>query len=63
MRLFPLTLMLLVSGCATVSRDALCEGTRQAAANHAATLAASPDDPSVQTGQILLAQIDAGCVR
>jgi len=43
------------------SNEALCDGTRQARADHAAALAASPDDNAVETGARLIAQIDAGC--
>jgi hypothetical protein len=65
MRRLILTLPLLGAGCATaVSDAAICEGTAQALAQHAAALSAAdvPDD-AVLTGARLIAQIDAGCGR
>lgn len=55
---------LCATGCAPVtltSGSALCDATRQARADHAAALAASPDDAAVTTGARLIRQIDAGC--
>lgn len=57
-------LMLCVSGsgcAAVISRDALCDGTREARADHAAALAAEGSDRAVVTGARLIALIDAGC--
>lgn len=62
-RILPLTLLLLASGCATVTQtsgDAICDATRQARADHAVALAVSGDD-AVLTGQRLIAIIDAAC--
>ena len=59
-----MTLTLLAAGCASVtptSGDALCDGSRQARADHAAALAVSPDDRAVVSGARLIALIDAGC--
>ena len=49
-----------VSGTQT-SGDALCDGSRQARADHAAALANSPDGRAVVSGARLIALIDAGC--
>ena len=59
-----LCLMMPVSGCMTgpgTSGVAICDGSRKARADHAAALAASPDDRAVITGARLVALIDAGC--
>lgn len=56
--------MLLVSACAPVTQgslEAACDATRAARADHAAALAASPDDAAVVTGDLLIRQIDAAC--
>lgn len=53
-----------VSGCMTGtpgSLEALCAGTRAARADHAASLAVSPDDLAVTTGAALIEAVDAGC--
>jgi len=60
----PLLLGLLVSGCVNgsgISDSAICDGTRQARAEHAAALAQSADDRAVVTGAALIDLIDAGC--
>lgn len=55
--------MLLVAGCQSVpSANAVCDGTRQARANHAAALVADGGPRSLVTGQRLISQVDAGCV-
>ncbi|WP_157115633.1 hypothetical protein [Ketogulonicigenium robustum] len=55
-------LMMLVSGCASaVSQGAICDGTRQARADHARALAEDGGDLSVVTGARLIGLIDAGC--
>ena len=54
------------TGCVPVtpiSPDAICSGSRAARADHAAALAASPDDTAVITGARLVALIDAGCSK
>lgn len=59
-----MTLTLLAAGCMNgtqTSGDAICDGSRAARADHAAALAASPDDRAVITGARLVALIDAGC--
>ena len=57
-----LTLMLLVSGCATGPSDsAICSGTAQSRTSHAAALAADGGPRSLVTGALLIQQIDAGC--
>ena len=43
------------------SGDAICDASRVARAEHAAALAASPDDRAVVTGAKLITQIDAAC--
>ena len=55
-------LTLLVSGCVSVaSESALCPGIEDALAAHSSALAASPDDASVLTGDVLVRKIDAFC--
>lgn len=57
-------LTLLVSGCVTEtpgSLDALCTGTREARAKHAAALVADGGPRSVVTGDRLIRQVDAAC--
>ena len=59
-----LTMILLssVSGCAAVVSDsALCAGTAEAAAKHAAALTNTEDVAAMQTGYVLLKQLEAGC--
>lgn len=56
--------MFFATSCAPVtptSGEAICGGTRAARADHAAALAASPDDRAVITGARLIGLIDAGC--
>ncbi|ARO14453.1 hypothetical protein BVG79_01107 [Ketogulonicigenium robustum] len=51
-----------MSGCASaVSQGAICDGTRQARADHARALAEDGGDLSVVTGARLIGLIDAGC--
>ena len=55
---------MLVSGCVTAtpnSADAICDGTRQARADHAAALVRDGGPLSLVTGQVLISKIDAGC--
>lgn len=55
-------LPLLVSGCVSaVSDSALCSGTAAERTAHAQALAVDGGDRSVQTGQALIAKLDAGC--
>lgn len=61
MRLALLMLTPLVAGCVTASPEAICDGTREARADHAKALAASPDDAAVMTGAALIAKIDGAC--
>lgn len=57
-----LTLMLLVSGCASaVSDRAICDGTSADRSVHAAALAQDGGDLSVITGQVLIRKLDAAC--
>lgn len=66
MRLFILTLPLLVAGCASAiptSGDAICTATRQGRAVHAAALAATSDDAVALSGANLIETIDAACGR
>jgi hypothetical protein len=57
-----LTLMLLVSGCASaVSDRAICDGTIADRSAHAAALAQDGGDLSVTTGQVLIQKLDAAC--
>lgn len=60
--------MLLVSACSNSapepvrpSGDGLCAGLLTPAKRHAAALAESPHDPSVTTGDQLIAGLIAGC--
>ena len=43
------------------SGEAICDGTRAARADLAATLAVSQDDAAVKTGARLIVLIDKGC--
>ena len=55
---------MLLTGCdlaIPISADAICDGTRQARADHAAALVADGGPRSLVTGQALIAQVDAGC--
>lgn len=57
---------MLVSGCVTAtpnSADAICDGTRQARADHAAALVRDGGPLSLVTGQVLIAKVDAGCAK
>ena len=59
-----MTLMLSGSGCVSVtptSGDAICAGTRDARADHAAALADTQDERALMTGARLIKLIDAGC--
>jgi hypothetical protein len=61
MRLTLLMLTTLASGCVSASPEAICAGTRQALADHAAALAVTTDDRAAVTGAALVVQIDAAC--
>lgn len=61
MRLTLLMLTMLASGCVNASHDAICAGTRDARADHAAALAVTADDRVAVTGAALVVQIDAAC--
>lgn len=64
MQKMAMILPLIVSGCAIAmptSGDALCDGTRDERAEHAAALAETPDERALATGTALIAKIDAGC--
>lgn len=66
MRLVPLILMMLATGCVPAIRmsgDAICDGTRTARADHAAALADEASDRVVVTGARLIDLLDAGCAR
>ncbi len=59
-----LILILLGSACVNgtpSSTDALCSGTRDARAKHAAALAVDANDAAVVTGLALIERIDAAC--
>ena len=59
-----MTLTLLAAGCGNVGSDAaICTGSAQAVAAHAAALAADGGDRSVVSGNYLIRLIDAGCGR
>ena len=59
-----LTLLVMpVSGCVTASQPAICEGTASATDAHAAALVADGGPRSLVTGDLLIAQLDAGCGR
>ncbi|MBC7181303.1 MAG: hypothetical protein H5U14_14620 [Roseovarius sp.] len=54
----------LLSGCGiAVIEAALCEGTASATTAHAAALAADGGPRSLDTGALLIRQLDAGCGR
>lgn len=66
MRRAILILPLLVTGCASAipaSGDAMCAASRAARADHAAALAATPDDRAAVTGANLIEIIDATCAN
>lgn len=58
-----LTLVLLTGACASpqVSPTAICDGTRQARADHAAALLVDGGAASKVTGAVVLTQWRAGC--
>jgi uncharacterized protein YceK len=59
-----LTLMLLLSGCASVSSpNAICDGTVGLRDAHTDALIADGGTRSVQTGADLIAALDAGCAQ
>lgn len=61
-----MTLPLCVSGCVSAtptSVDALCGGTREARADHAAALADTQDERVLMTGARLIRLVDVGCER
>lgn len=61
MRLLPLMPILLVSGCATGSLEALCDSTRQDRDRAAQTVAAEGTDNVVLAVQPLISKTDAAC--
>lgn len=62
MRLILIVPLMLATGCASTGNDAaICDGTQQARADHAAALIDSDHDKSVLTGARLLALMKAGC--
>jgi len=62
MTFMAMTLMLLGAGCTSVVSDrAICDGTFEARAAHAAALALDGGDRSVLTGADLIGALDAGC--
>lgn len=71
MRLWAMTLPLLVAGCVSgpapvappQKADAVCDGLRSAIDAHAEGLAADGGDRSVVTGQRLIARYDAACPK
>jgi len=58
---FLATLLLLVSGCVSVSGEAICDATAPLANAHADALLEDGGDQSVQTGAALIGALDAGC--
>lgn len=55
---------MLLTSCVTATpnnADAICDGTRQARADHAAALVRDGGPLSLVTGQALISKIDAGC--
>lgn len=73
LRLWGMTLPLLVAGCVSAQgplalapaprADAVCDGLRPAVDAHAEALAADGGDRSVVTGQRLIASYDAACTK
>jgi hypothetical protein len=64
--LWAMTLPLCVSGCVSAtqnSADAICSGTRDARADHAAALADTQDERTLMTGARLIRLLDSGCSR
>ena len=55
--------LLLLTGCVNVAPVAICEGTASATDAHAAALVADGGPLSLVTGDLLIAQLDAGCAR
>jgi len=55
--------LLLMTACVTASPRAICEGTASATDAHAAALVADGGPLSLVTGDLLIAQLDAGCAR
>lgn len=53
----------LVSACVIASPAAICEGTASATDAHTAALLADGGPLSLVTGDLLIAQLDAGCAR
>jgi hypothetical protein len=52
------------SGCVSAPSDsAICDATAQSRPTHAAHLAADGGPLSIRSGEILIAQVDAGCAR
>jgi len=61
--MIPMSFAISCAPAIQTSGDALCGGSRAARAEHAAALAASPDDRAVVTGARLISLIDAGCAK
>ena len=57
----PLTLLLLVTSCASVSQSELCQSLSPRVDAHAEALLVDGGDQSVITGEYLIAGFDAGC--
>ena len=55
--------LLLMIACVNVAPVAICEGTASATDAHAAALVADGGPLSLVTGDLLIAQLDAGCAR
>jgi hypothetical protein len=62
-RLSLLMLTLPVSACLSVSEAVICEGTARATDAHAEALLVDAGPQSLVTGDVLIAQLDAGCGR
>lgn len=58
-----LMLIMLVSGCVTVSHEALCDGTKRDRADLALALSHSDDDAAVVAGANLIRKLDRGCAK
>ena len=60
--LFPMMLMIFVSGCAIApSSDAICDATQRLRDAHTEALLDDGGDQSVITGAALIGALDAGC--
>jgi hypothetical protein len=57
-------MMTFASGCLRAPSDsAICDATAQSRSTHAAHLVADGGPLSIRSGEILIAQVDAGCAR